>query len=571
MASTILQFAQQAGETLVGSKSSVVGNLLNGEQFASIQAFTVSYDISSVALIQVPSVGLPVISAANVEVDPSGVSTFETTLSLPATEEDPFEAPVLQNAELNFDVDNPKVVLTVDNLAQYLINNNNGNTITLKGTTVKFQVGDRTYSSIVSSFQDLGNNQFEIEVEPPADVPLGSAKISVIRTQTEQIGSNPTDTITVDYESNFIRLEGESGYVISALPFSDEVAVFEGVEPETVVTNGSSEDLLIAKIPVGKENIDDNPRELAITKDGSRVYVSLQFSGAVALVDPILLRQIDTDPYQFGLNPIDLPGNAAPRGIAIGSLDRYAYVADGNQGLIYVIDIDPNSETYHQVIKTIQVNPAPDGLRQLAISSDGRKLFATAPNPRNSDDKSHILVINVDPSDKPLAPNSNTQIWHEQIGTIETEEGTEGITASSQPDTITFTNRRNEVKGYGVLKITNDDPLSFAATINYGNLGIGYSFDYFDVNEAVSIALTKDGRYGFVAGFNGRLFGSGIESIDGVQAGSNIGIIENPLGENPVLVAATRPIPMALTKSLTLSQDDRYLYCRLWHCRGRSS
>ncbi|MHC5733046.1 MAG: hypothetical protein ACYTXY_55255, partial [Nostoc sp.] len=39
-----------------------------------------------------------------------------------------------------------------------------------------------------------------------------------------------------------------------------------------------------------------------------------------------------------------------------------------------------------------------------------------------------------------------------------------------------------------------------------------------------------------------------------------IGIIKDPLGENPQLVAATRPIPLGLVTDLALSNDDQYLY-----------
>lgn len=100
----------------------------------------------------------------------------------------------------------------------------------------------------------------------------------------------------------------------------------------------------------------------------------------------------------------------------------------------------------------------------------------------------------------------------------------------------------------------------FAATTRYAKLNLGSIHDYFDVNEGVAVTITKDKKYGFVAGFNGSNFGYGIESIDGVQAGSNIGIIKDPLSDNPLLFAATRPIPLGLTSDLALSNDDKYLY-----------
>lgn len=44
------------------------------------------------------------------------------------------------------------------------------------------------------------------------------------------------------------------------------------------------------------------------------------------------------------------------------------------------------------------------------------------------------------------------------------------------------------------------------------------------------------------------------------RSGGNIGIIKDPLGPDPELIAATRPIPEALTASVELSGDNKYLY-----------
>lgn len=550
----LLELAEDLGLT----DTDVGGLLLNTSQYFSIPAFQVSYDISSVKVVQVPSVGLPIITTANVELNPDGLRTFETTLNLPSssTASDPFAPPILQKAQLKFVNNQPLIALTGYNFVGASAVSNNSSTQDL---IVNFQVGDQIYKQTVSSLNDLGNNLFEIQVEPLNTFALGQARIFLTRSGAQQTGPEPNDVQTVEYKSNPIQIEAETGYVFSTVSDNDQVAVFEGVNPEAIVEATNSNDLLKAKIPVGTPDIFDRPRDLAITKDGSRAYVTLEGSGRVALIDPLLLQQIDTQPTTTAIDPIELPVNARPISIAIDQRDQFAYIADGQFGFIYVLDINPSSETYHQVVKNIQVNPAPVGLRQLAISSDGKKLFATAPNPLGVG-KSSIIVINIDPEDRPLNPSQNNNKWHEQIGTVAAEDGVEGITASSNPNLITFTNRRSEASGYGVLKITNSNPLQFAATTYYSELGLGSFMDYFDVNEAVSIALTKDGKYAFVAGYNGSRFGSGIESIDGVQAGGNIGIIANPLGANPLLVAATRPIPMGLTSDLVLSNDGRYLY-----------
>src|SRR5690606_20369251 len=57
---------------------------------------------------------------------------------------------------------------------------------------------------------------------------------------------------------------------------------------------------------------------------------------------------------------------------------QYAYVSDAVAGAVYVVDIDIHSQTYHQVVYTIQVD-APLGLRGLDQSADGRYLYVAAP------------------------------------------------------------------------------------------------------------------------------------------------------------------------------------------------
>jgi DNA-binding beta-propeller fold protein YncE len=139
------------------------------------------------------------------------------------------------------------------------------------------------------------------------------------------------------------------------------------------------------------------------------------------LVDPITRQQIDTKADIAGINPIDLPSGATPRSIVVDSRDQYAYIADGKAGdnSIYVLDINPSSSKYHQVTQTITVGAAPSGLRQMAISSDGKKLFVTAPNGFNS----LIYVVNIDPKDRPRDPSQNHKKWNQLIGTVTAYEG----------------------------------------------------------------------------------------------------------------------------------------------------
>ena len=194
-------------------------------------------------------------------------------------------------------------------------------------------------------------------------------------------------------------------------------------------------------------------------------------------------------------------------------------------------------------------------------------MFASVPGTNSQADSGKVYVLNIDPEDKPQELENqpglfepNTQKWHDVIDVLEVEKGVEGISPTSDPNVMVFTNRVEDFKGFGRIKVTNEDPTEFAASVSYTALGLGSTNDYFDVNDARDVVITSDGKYGFIAGANARNFGSGIPSIDGPKAGSNVGIIVDPLTENAKLVAATRPIPNGFTSSVSISSDDKYLF-----------
>ncbi len=233
----------------------------------------------------------------------------------------------------------------------------------------------------------------------------------------------------------------------------------------------------------------------------------------------------------------------------------YAYVGDYRSGSIYIVDIDSTSDTYHQVVEIINIADAANGFHSLAVSSNGKKLFASVPSGNSKADKGKVYVFNIDSEDKPKELENepgqfepNTQKWHDVIGVLEVAKGVEGISATPDPNVMVFTNRFEDFQGFGRIKITGDEPTQFAASVSYTALGLGSTGDYFDVNEGFDTVVTSDGKYAFVAGRNARNFGSGAPSIDG------------PKTENAKLVAATRPIPNAWTSSITISSDDKYLF-----------
>ena len=541
-----------------------IGQLIDPDSF--VTAFSVTYDISSVDVIAIPEVGLPVRTEVGVQ-RAEGVASFEAVLDLPAPESDPTQEPVLQGVELKFSDDNgepfaendnePVLFLTADNA---LIDS--ANLTTSKGSQFedlipKFYVRNEVYEGTVLGdlSSEVSENRVTVAVKVPKTVPLGSSRIGLSREQDlleEQSGTEPV-YVEVEFESNKVRLENEKEYVFTALAGADSLSVVDATNPEAVVNDTNSSDLLLGKIPVGVDGVTDRPESLAIAGDNSRIYVPLKFSGGVAVVDPMVLSQVDSEPDTPDVaEPIPLPDGARPQDIALGLRDELAYLADENKPLVYVLDLDPFSDTYHEVLQSIVLDTENNaGLNRLGISSDGRRLFATGKD-------GYIYAANIDPLDKPEDGVINLNKWHEQIGRFKTEQGAMGVSATNSAGMMTFTsgNRDYDFNGFGVLEVTNDDTLSFEAEIRYTELGLGLPTDYFDVNEGYGVTLTKDASYAFVAGYNWR----GNINDNEVLDGGNVGIIEDPLGENPRMVAATRPIPGRLTRDLVLSNDDKYLY-----------
>ncbi|MDH5639971.1 MAG: choice-of-anchor D domain-containing protein, partial [Nitrospira sp.] len=134
----------------------------------------------------------------------------------------------------------------------------------------------------------------------------------------------------------------------------------------------------------------------------------------------------------------------------------------------------------------------------------------------------------------------------------------------TDPHIVTFTNRRFDGQGFGVINGT---------TVTYTPLQLGTHLDNFDVNNAVGIAIlpagtlgetqTKD--YAFVTGFNRYIqdvIGHDPNVRPGPYFGANVGIIEDPFAkEGPsTLVAATMPLPFGAPDNLTLSVDGTSLF-----------
>ncbi|MCV3212415.1 lactonase family protein [Plectonema radiosum NIES-515] len=163
-------------------------------------------------------------------------------------------------------------------------------------------------------------------------------------------------------------------------PFSDTVKIINVLPPEEVIASDGVADLSPASISVGDFSKQYRPRHVATTPNASVAHVPSMETGEIAVVDLRGLRPLDINPNEDGIQSIKLKNAAgtAPADIVIHPNQKYAYVADRNKGQIFVLSINPYSRSFNQHVSTIQLSDAPNGICQMAMNSDGTRLFVTS-------------------------------------------------------------------------------------------------------------------------------------------------------------------------------------------------
>jgi YVTN family beta-propeller protein len=151
----------------------------------------------------------------------------------------------------------------------------------------------------------------------------------------------------------------------SARHYANDVAVIDA-DPESATFN-----TILATIPVGA-----NPTGLAVTPDGSRVYVT---NGGSAGDDSISAISTAT---RSVVGTIPLTGSASPSGIAITPDGSRAYFLRFDE-LIAVLDVAPASPSYHSVTASVpghgwSIAITPDGTRAV-VNGFGVKVLDVDP------------------------------------------------------------------------------------------------------------------------------------------------------------------------------------------------
>ena len=370
-------------------------------------------------------------------------------------------------------------------------------------------------------------------------------------------------------------------------------------------------------MPLGR-GLDETqaPRYIALTTDGTRGYVTLQASGGIAVIDTVGWHEVDLvpddpdDPETVGVQHIELPAGAKPFAIVVDRAGRYAYVTDELDGVLYVIDIDPFSPDFNRHVQTIVFetgtwDPAPLGLRGLALSADQKRLYVAAPGRTlmgaYGAEVGYLLVVITDPtvegapfySAYGLLPSGDTYIPQLVVG-----PDPYSLTATDDPNVMLVTDRLADTKGLGIVRryVVDEEELYRIDYVNLVPFGVmrryveGRDRQVFGVCNAQGVVFLpantfsealeyEHPSYAFITGFNkyveddpkhnpnlGPLLAYNFyhQTDDGrtipvpVAAGGNVGVIRNPLGdwseplEQPRLVAATRPVLNSFPDNLAL-------------------
>ena len=288
-------------------------------------------------LQEIPQEGLPVTTVTNFQIDPAEVNRYQTSVRAPVT---PFStAPQINTVSVNLPLDpatnlvRPEVVLT--------------------GT--RFTTQGQLPQDLKVTFTMPGNPALQVTVNPSANststeihalvpdiVTLGLASITVTRQDQVPIFSNGhVKFVSKNIVSAPAKIDPNGTYVFVALPEAKYTSY--GVEGDLAVLNGdpsspSTIGDLVARIPLepfdpaaaGSNNGYVNipyPRDVAVTPDNTRAYVTLLGSGRVAVVDTISLQEIDAN---AGRQPLTFPPHtiAAPSGVAVDPALHSAVLTD---------------------------------------------------------------------------------------------------------------------------------------------------------------------------------------------------------------------------------------------------
>ncbi|MGM0485754.1 MAG: putative Ig domain-containing protein [Planctomycetota bacterium] len=407
----------------------------------------------------------------------------------------------------------------------------------------------------------VGSSDFQVDV--PENVILGLSDIYVERPTTTP--SAPTTTPR-QFVSNAVQIKRTDGLTFAALAGGRVAAIdmprLVQLEQEPAfVDHGTVRRI----IDIGGGSVN----ETVVTNDLTRVYALV--GNRIAVLDPLTLRKVDLGQRNRVDGMIKLPGSAFS--IVCDSANRYLYVAAA-RGSIFVVDIDPRSDSFHEVVKTITLDSAPGPILQgMAVNADDRRLYVAAPATtlyggttpwiQGGREPGKLIVVSLDKEEEGF--------YHKEIAALPVGKDPFSVVATSNPERMMLTTFLDQGPGLWTLEVANDSPAEFKAKVGQVDLRLGasscgepsprgFSLGICNARDVAILELPKfNTTYAFVSDWDVPFFPDWIKEPSSSR-GAKIGIVEDPFGDHPRMVAATTPIPLGFADSLAFAPSGDVLY-----------
>jgi len=243
------------------------------------------------------------------------------------------------------------------------------------------------------------------------------AQNAYITNQTNQTQSGPDDTVSV--------IDTETNTVIATIHLNNEVSPFGvAVTPEgshVYVTNNGSDSVSVIDTETNTVTatihlpVKSFPLGIAVTPNGSKVYVANEGLGTPSTVSVIATasnKVIATIP--MGLDPF---------GVVVTPNGQHVYVVNNGSNAVYVIDTATNT-----VIDTIPVGNQPVGI---AVTPDGRNLYVTG------DVSNSVSVVDTATNKVTLIPYP---VGTYPVGVAVTSDGSKVYVANQTANTVSVIN-----------------------------------------------------------------------------------------------------------------------------------
>jgi DNA-binding beta-propeller fold protein YncE len=379
-------------------------------------------------------------------------------------------------------------------------------------------------------------------------------------------------------------------YVVTANTGDNTITV---VDPTKIVPNtaalSNAGSGIVARIPVG-----NFPSDVAISKDGHYAFVSNRGEGTISVIDLVFFREIDLNLETPEIDRIvlDPTGAAQPYYLAIHPTTALGAATDASRGVVYLFSTGdtPGATLSALPLATLDITAGiyVTGLTGIDFTPDGERLYVASPG--------RAVAYGNDAT--PFAGYVFVIDYRErkQVAVLTTNQKPFGVTRSPLTANLGDPRRLEAAYNSVAVAIRGDDPTGFtlfddrglsrssvAAALRKVQIGnrlvpfepqvpdtilLGsplFNFDrqFFDINSAEGIVFSRDARYAYVV-FNSTPNPQDFRTDQFRGRGSNIGILQDPLGLDPDLptqfIAATEEVPFAFADEITIDPYNRYLY-----------